>query len=69
VTDFPDFTPLHNSFAGIEGANEDETVEDTYFRLIIESPFFDDLDPEDRELFLLTIAQSCIQWTLDRKDY
>ena len=62
MTNLPDFTPL-------TGDDMDEAVEDAYFRLIIESPFFDDLEPEDRELFLLTIAQSCIQWTLDRKDY
>ncbi len=64
-----ELTKLHGSFAGIEAGNVDEAVEDTYFRLMIESPFFDNLDSEDRELFLLTIAQSCIQWTLDRKDY
>lgn len=52
-----------------EGGNVDEAIEDTYFRLIIESSFFDHLNSEDREIFLLTIAQSCIQWTLDRKDY
>lgn len=64
----PKFTPLIN-LAGLEAAHEDECVEDTYFRLIIESEFFDTLDPDDRELFLLAIAQSCIQWVLDRKVY
>jgi hypothetical protein len=65
-----DFTPLTNSsFSGIEGGDPDEAVEDTYFRLIIESPFFKQLDPDDQEGFLLYLAQACIQWVQERKDY
>jgi len=63
-----DLSPMVN-MNGIEGANEDEAVEDTYFRLIIESPFFDDLDPDDRELFLTEIARRCLDWVLDRKNF
>lgn len=64
----PKFPMMFNG-NGIQGADEDECVEDTYFRLIIESEFFDTLEPDDRELFLLAIAQSCIDWVLQRKVY
>lgn len=60
--------PLING-AGLEGANEDECIEDTYSRLIIESPFFKQLDPDEQEGFLLYLAQGCIQWVMERKDY
>jgi hypothetical protein len=65
-----EFTPLHNSsFSGIEGGDPDEAVEDTYFRLIIESPLFKQLEPDEQEIFLITLAQNCLQWVMERKDY
>lgn len=59
------FAPMFNG-NGLEEANEDESVEETYFRLIIESPYFDAMDSENREMFLLSLAQECISWVQDR---
>lgn len=67
----PKFPMMFNG-NGIQGADEDECVEDTYFRLIIESEFFHtmDDDPEDQELFMLLLGQACIDWVVRRKgDY
>ena len=68
-TDRPIFTPMHNNTFALEASQPDESVEETYFRLIIESPTFDALDPPDREQFLLTLAQQCIAWVQDRENY
>jgi hypothetical protein len=65
----PDFTPIHNNTSGFEGAEYDEGIEETCFRLIIECPTFDQLDPEERKMFLLEIAQQCITWVQNRHDY
>lgn len=65
----PAFTPMHNNTTALEAAQEDEAVEETYFRLIIESPTFDIMDPRDREMFLLELAQQCITWVQDRENY
>lgn len=53
----------------IKPDNPDETVEEAFFRSMIETEFFDKLDPEDRELFLLEIASQCISWVMARRDY
>lgn len=63
------FTPIHNNASGLEGALEDEGVEDTYFRLIIESLTFDSMNHDERETLLLEIANRCTAWVLDRHNY
>lgn len=65
----PHFTPIYNNTSGLEGAREDEAVEETYFRLIIESPTFQWIaENDDPELFLLGLMQECITWMSTRKD-
>ena len=44
-------------------------IEDEAFRQMIESDDFDDLDPTERERFLLGIADRCIKWVLDRDNF
>lgn len=64
----PDFTETFNR-NGFEAAQEDEGIEDTAFRLLTENGVFEGLDPHERELFLLEIAQKCISWVQDRENY
>lgn len=61
--------PVHFNGNGLQDSQPDETVEDTYFRLIIESPLFDGWDSTEREMFLLELAQNCISWVQDRNNY
>lgn len=68
-TCFLAFTPVHNNTAALEAAEPDECIEETYFRLIIESPTFDAMNSEDREMFLLELAQNCVTWVQQRRDY
>jgi len=65
----PMFTPIHNNDSGFEAAEVDESIEETCFRLIIESPVFDCMNPREREMFLIEIAQLCITWVQDRENY
>jgi hypothetical protein len=65
----PDYRPIHNNDSGFEAAVEDEAVEETCFRLIIECPTFDTMEPREREKFLLQIAMYCIAWTMDRENF
>lgn len=46
-----------------------ESPEAQAFRNLIETSTFDDLDPDDRELFLLGVAQLCLTWITDRKNF
>lgn len=66
--DKPVFTMMFNG-NGLEAAQPDEAVEETYFRLIIESGFFDNLDPNERELFLIGLMQEMLTWLGDRHNY
>ena len=66
---WPEFTPIHQNDSGLEAANEDESVEETYFRLILESVTFDRMNSQDKEMFLLEIAAQCIHWVQNRHDY
>jgi hypothetical protein len=69
MTGLPDFTPIHNNSSGFEAAQVDESIEETCFRLIVESTVFDNLTPDEREMFLADIALYCIAWIRDRKNF
>ena len=46
-----------------------ESIEEMAFRQLIETTAFDDLEPDDREFFLLGVAKLCITWVTDRNDF
>jgi hypothetical protein len=61
------FHPIHNNESGLERADCDESVEETYFRLIIESPVFEWIKAnDDPAMFLLELAQQCISWVQEQ---
>jgi hypothetical protein len=64
--DHPNFTPMFNG-NGLEAAEEDEGVEDTYIRLIMNTSFIYDMEDEDRESFMLSLAQQIIYRHLERR--
>lgn len=68
MPDLPEMPDLPD-FSSITGGLPDESVEETYFRLIIESAYFDGLDPNEREALLLELAQQCITWVQDKENY
>ena len=62
------FHAIHNNESGLERADCDEAVEETYVRLILESPTFQwTLEHDDAELMMLGIAQECLGWIASRK--
>lgn len=62
------FYSVHLNQSGLERAKEDEAVEETYFRLITESPTFEwILENDDPELFMLGLMQECLSWIANRK--
>lgn len=62
------FHPIHLNTSGLERADCDEAVEETYVRLIIESATFQwTLENDDAELMMLGIAQECLGWIASRK--
>lgn len=61
--------PMHFNGNGLLAAQPDEAVEETYVRLILESPYFTEMPEYEQETFMLGIAQECIQWVQKRKDY
>lgn len=64
----PVFTIMHGG-NGLEEAQVDEAVEETYFRLIIESAYFDAMIPDERELFLIGLMQEMLTWLGDRHQF
>ena len=46
-----------------------ESLEEQAFRNLIETIAFDDLEPDDREFFLLGVAKLCITWVTDRNNF